>query len=120
SMGKALTAAFADPNTGPEIKRMVTQLGVKVQDFVYQGNKRGGVITPIHSGDEFIGMRPRGTMDNAMSGGGGGGTATININVYSNNLEEVKRAIYQAAHRVGVGGRKQNKAGKGNYGKKHG
>ena len=110
------------PKVYEQIVAQLIKSGVnlpKVQDFIYQGGSKGGVITPIHSGDDFLGMRDRGSVDNALARNSrGGGTGTINVNVYSNNLEEVKRAIYTAARNVGVGGRKVNRAGTGNFGTK--
>lgn len=101
----------------PFVLQALGKLGINkasVQDFIYQGGAKGGVITPIHSGDDFLGMRDRGSVDNALArNSSGGGTGTINVNVYSNNLEEVKRAIYQAAEKVGVGGRMRSRAGRG-------
>ena len=106
----------------PFVLSALGQLGINkasVQDFIYKGGASGGTITPIHSGDDFLGMRDRGSVDNALArNSSGGGTGTINVNVYSNNLEEVKRAIFTAARNVGVGGRKVNRAGTGNFGTK--
>lgn len=110
-----------DVNTYQAIVNELVKMGIKmpaVNDFIYQGGAKGGVITPIHSGDDFLGMRKGGGVDNALTrNAGGGGTGTINVNVYSNNLEEVKRAIYTAARNVGIGGRKKSTAGTGNFGK---
>ena len=117
SVGLKLRNLLANEATPPEVKAVLRtgmgKLGL-VQDFIYKGGSQGGTITPIHSGDEFLGMRDRGSVDNALvRNSRGGGVATINVNVYSNNLEEVKRAIYQAAEKVGVGGRMRSRAGRG-------
>lgn len=101
------------------VQKALGELGISnpaLQDFIYQGGSRGGVITPIHGQDSFIGMRPRGPVDNAM--GSAGGQATINVHVYEGvSMEKVKQAIYTAARTVGVGGRVQNRSGHGNFGK---
>tara|TARA_B100001057_G_scaffold487114_1_gene569329 strand:- start:347 stop:2020 length:1674 start_codon:yes stop_codon:yes gene_type:complete len=121
SVGGKIRQMLADPSLAAGVKETMeaslTKLGL-VQDFIYRGGASGGTITPIHSGDDFLGMRKRGGVDNALTrNAGGGGTGTINVNVYSNNLEEVKRAIYTAARNVGVGGRKVSRSGTGNFGK---
>lgn len=49
-----------------------------VEDFIYRGGASGGVITPINSADQFIGMKPGGSVERA--GRSAGGTVIININ----------------------------------------
>lgn len=52
-----------------------------VDDFIYRGNGANGSITPINTADQFVGMKPGGAVDRAMTGqGGGGGNVTIQIN----------------------------------------
>ena len=53
-----------------------TSLKVPVDDFIYRGGAMGGTITPIHTQDQFLGMKPNGPVDKAM---GGGVTVVVNI-----------------------------------------
>jgi hypothetical protein len=46
-----------------------------VKDFVYRGGSQGGVITPLNTRDEFLGMKKGGAIDKF-----GGGAVVININ----------------------------------------
>lgn len=104
-----------DETTKAVIRDAMGRAGVRLQDFIYTGGANGGVISPIHGQDSFIGMRPRGPVDNVMSRGGGGGT--INVNVYSDvDIEKVKRAVYTAGRQLGIGGRGKTRAGNGNFG----
>ena len=78
---KALSEGFASP-TDPNVTMALETLGVtqtpKAEDFIYRGGASGGVITPINTADQFLGMKPGGPVDRAARGGGG--TVVININ----------------------------------------
>jgi len=71
-----------------------------IDDFIYRGGASGGIITPIHSADEFIGMKPGGAVDQA--GGLGGKSIVIqHLNIYESGdpqetLRMVKRALRAA------------------------
>lgn len=53
-----------------------------VQDFVYTGGANGGVIRPISSSDEFLGMKPNGAVDRALQRNGSGeGNVIVNVHV---------------------------------------
>lgn len=54
-----------------------TDLKVPVEDFIYRGGAMGGTITPIHTQDQFLGMKPNGPVDKAM--GSGGVTVIVNV-----------------------------------------
>ena len=103
-----------------ELKALGIDVSAAYDDFVYRGGPNGGVITPINTKDEFIGMKPNGAVAQAMNAAGGGaGGGTINVNVYSDvDVEKVKRAVYQAGRQLGIGGRGKTRAGQGNFGKK--
>lgn len=68
-----------------------------VEDFIYRGNGANGSITPIDTADQFIGMRPGGAIDRAMTAGSQNGSGgTVNINVYGDErrmFDVVKRAL---------------------------
>lgn len=103
------------------VAQALQTLGISVealkQDFFYRGGAHGGVITPILGKDSLLGAKPGGPVDQVLSGSGGGGGGNIIVEVHSTlDLEKVKRAIFQASRIVGVGGRVQNRAGKGNFG----
>jgi len=73
----------------------------QANDFLYQGNRYGGTITPLNSADAFLGMKPDGVLD--RFGGGGGRPINMTVNITESNdpqktLQMVKRAI-QAAER---------------------
>jgi hypothetical protein len=72
--------------TDPSVRRALESLGLMesmtdspVEDFIYRGGSSGGVITPINTKDEFLGMKPGGAIDRAARGGSSG-TVVININ----------------------------------------
>jgi len=86
-----------------------------LQDFIYQGGSQGGVIRPINTKDEFIGMKPGGAVDQATGGVGGGGSVFVYV-CQEMDLEKVKQAVYAGARMTGPGGSKKAWAGKGNFG----
>jgi len=69
----------------------------KQEDFIYRGNARTGIITPIDSQDSFFGAKPGG----ALSKMGMGGTVINNLTINESGdpqktLQMVKQAIAAA------------------------
>jgi hypothetical protein len=90
-------------NTDPSVRLALESLGVvksktdsPVNDFIYRGGASGGVITPINSKDEFLGMKPGGAVDRAARGGSGG-TVVININGDTGTIVRVVTDVLKKA-----------------------
>ena len=64
-------------------------------DFIYRGGAQGGVITPINSADQFIGMKPGGSVERA--GRGAGNTIIININGDTATIVRTVKEVLQKA-----------------------
>ena len=82
---EALNTTGITESTDPNVLRALENLGIMksktdspVRDFIYRGGASGGVITPINTADQFLGMKPGGAVDRAARGGAGG-TVIINI-----------------------------------------
>jgi hypothetical protein len=81
-VGTITGAAGTDPNVRLALESlglMESNTESPVDDFIYRGGSSGGVITPINTKDEFLGMKPGGAIDRAARGGSSG-TVVININ----------------------------------------
>jgi hypothetical protein len=80
---------------GNELKEFAKLTGLTLQnpvnDFIYRGGARGGVITPINRKDDFIGMMPGGPIDKATASGN-----IVNITIEGG--DEVK--VYNVVRRV--------------------
>ncbi len=71
-----------------------------VKDFIYRGDARGGMITPIDTADQFIGMKPGGAIDRAGGLGRSIVISNLTINESGNpqrTLQMVKQAIAAAS-----------------------
>jgi len=68
--------------------------GSPVDDFIYRGGASGGIITPINSADDFIGMKPGGNVERAGRGGTGG-TVVVNINGDTATIVRVMKDVLQ-------------------------
>ena len=75
-------------------------LGSPVNDFIFQNVGGQARITPIHSQDQFVGMKPGGPVDTAMGNKGGGGNVTIYVN--GGNTSEIMRVMNQVLDRKGI------------------
>ena len=80
---------------GNELRKFMELTGLTMQspvnDFIYRGGARGGVITPINRKDDFIGMMPGGPIDKATASGN-----IVNITIEGG--DEVK--VYNVVRRV--------------------
>jgi len=80
---------------GAQLQDFAQKTGLSIEtpvnDFIYRGGARGGVITPINRKDEFIGMMSGGPVDKAGSMGN-----VVNINIEGG--DEVK--VYNVVRRV--------------------
>ena len=90
-------------STDPAVQRALESLGVlksktdsPVNDFIYRGGASGGVITPINTKDEFLGMKPGGAVDRAARGGSSG-TVVININGDTGTIVRVVTDVLKKA-----------------------
>lgn len=71
-------------------------------DFIYQGNSRGGVIRPIDSADEFLGMKPGGAVMEALQRGGGGGKSVV-VNINGGDEGRVYNVLKRVLSETGYG-----------------
>jgi hypothetical protein len=92
-----------DPKGDPKIRLALERLGVMqsqvttpANDFIYRGGASGGVITPINTKDEFLGMKPGGAVDRATRGGSSG-TVVININGDTGTIVRVVTDVLKKA-----------------------
>ena len=109
--GKAAVAAFltsgkkdaldideftksADPAIMMALKTAKGTTSSPVDDFIYRGGASGGIITPINSADDFIGMKPGGNVERAGRGGTGG-TVVVNINGDTATIVRVMKDVLQ-------------------------
>lgn len=109
--GKAAVAAFltsgkkdaldidaftksTDPSIMLALKAAQGTTGSVVDDFIYRGGASGGIITPINSADDFIGMKPGGNVERAGRGGTGG-TVVVNINGDTATIVRVMKDVLQ-------------------------
>jgi len=109
--GKAAVAAFltsgkkdaldidaftksTDPSIMLALKTAKGTTGSPVDDFIYRGGASGGIITPINSADDFIGMKPGGNVERAGRGGTGG-TVVVNINGDTATIVRVMKDVLQ-------------------------
>jgi len=77
-------------------------------DFIYRGNGGSkGVLTPIHSADEFAGMKPGGAIARALSGGGKGGGKTVVVNISGGDTMKVYQVVRRVLSETGYGDTKQ-------------
>ena len=83
-----------DPTIMMALKAAQGTTGSVVDDFIYRGGASGGVITPINSADEFIGMKPGGNVERAGRGGTGG-TVVVNINGDTATIVRVMKDVLQ-------------------------
>lgn len=77
-------------------------LGSPVNDFIFQDIGGQTRITPIHSQDQFVGMKPGGPVDAAMGNKGGGGNGNVTININGGNTSEIMRVMNQVLDRKGI------------------
>lgn len=77
-------------------------LGSPANDFIFQDIGGQARITPIHSQDQFIGMKPGGPVDAAMGNKGGGGNGNVTIYVNGGNTSEIMRVMNQVLDRKGI------------------
>jgi hypothetical protein len=78
------------------------QRAAGVNDFIFQNVGGGARITPIHSQDQFVGMKPGGPVDMAMGNKGGGGNGNVTININGGNTSEIMRVMNQVLDRKGI------------------
>lgn len=83
-----------DPNIIMALKAAKGTTSSPVNDFIYRGGASGGIITPINSADEFIGMKPGGNVERAGRGGTGG-SVVININGDTATIVRVMKDVLQ-------------------------
>lgn len=83
-----------DPNIIMALKAAKGTTSSPVNDFIYRGGMNGGVITPINSADEFIGMKPGGNVERGGRGGTGG-TVVVNINGDTATIVRVMKDVLQ-------------------------
>jgi hypothetical protein len=76
--------------------------GDPLNDFIYQGNSRGGVIRPIDSADEFLGMKPGGAVMEALQRGGGGGKSVV-VNINGGDEGRVYNVLKRVLSETGYG-----------------
>lgn len=82
-----------DPAVMRALKTVKDTTKSPVDDFIYRGGASGGVITPINSADQFIGMKPGGSVERA--GRSAGGTVIININGDTATIVRVVKDVLQ-------------------------
>ena len=96
---EALNVESLTTSTDPNVTRALQNLGViqgsPVNDFIYRGGATGGVITPINTADQLLGMKPGGPVDRA--GRGGSGTVIININGDTATIVRTVKDVLQKA-----------------------
>jgi hypothetical protein len=121
--GTAISALGGEGLVGGEARRIysgiqrgqtATELGISqedyarfqraagVNDFIFQNVGGGARITPIHSQDQFVGMKPGGPVDAAMGNKGGGGNGNVTININGGNTSEIMRVMNQVLDRKGI------------------
>jgi len=85
--------------TSPSVLQALQNLGItkepKVNDFIYRGGAGGGVITPIDTADQLLGMKAGGAVSRAGGAGGGSGTVIININGDTATIVRVVKDVLQ-------------------------
>lgn len=85
--------------TSPSVLQALQNLGItkepKVNDFIYRGGAGGGVITPIDTADQLLGMKAGGAVSRAGGAGRGSGTVIININGDTATIMRVVKDVLQ-------------------------
>jgi hypothetical protein len=99
---------LSQDGTSIEEAQYAGAFGAQAKDFIYRGNGgSGGILTPIHSADEFAGMKPGGAIARALAGGGKGGGKTVIVNISGGDAMKVYQVVRRVLSETGYGDTKQ-------------